>query len=99
MNDVFHIYQVRESDVVSPFHRGDRMSLRRPTTMALPKLSQAGEELEVLGTAGTKVDTRTDKICLEIAHYLLRAIPFAKKIQYRLTKMRPKTACALYGQP
>ena len=72
MTDVFHIYQVRESDVVSPFHRGDRMSLRRPTTMALPKFSQAGEELEVLGTPGTKVDTRTDKICLEIAHYLLQ---------------------------
>ena len=92
MNDVFHIYQVRESDVVSPFHRGDRMSLRRPTTMALPKFSQAGEELEVLGTAGTKVDTRTDKIlCLEIARYLLRAIPFAKKIQYRLTKINQVT--------
>ena len=74
MTDVFHIYQVRESDVVSPFHRGDRMSLRRPTTMALPKFSQAGEELEVLGTAGTKVDlTRGQtKICLEIARYLLQ---------------------------
>ena len=54
------------------------MSLRRPTTMALPKFSQAGEELEVLGTAGTKVDTMTYEIGLEIARYLLRAIPFPK---------------------